>query len=353
MVFFFWSKRYTVGPLELLRPEDGEDTAPLQRYLDGAEESDTAAPAPSEPATSPTGTDYSRPKPVMFVWKPLTCGHGRIRYSLHLSRSEDFSDPMVYRGISQPHMAVRNLFVGTRYFWKVRAEGRRIEPVESAVWSFQTHPALPRWVFVPGITNMRDLGGWPTDAGGRVRQGLVYRSSAMSSRRMRGETERILLDELNIRTDLDLRSKDERAHPVLDEGRVRWCHAPVLPYGELATAAGMSSYRNALRVFADPDNYPILCHCRAGADRVGTVVFLLLGLLGVAFDDLARDYELTSFSVWGKRSRHSAAFQTIVDALHAFPGTSMNGQIESYVRAIGLAPEEIARIREILLDPKG
>jgi protein-tyrosine phosphatase len=336
--------------LELLRPEDGEDTAPLQRYLDGAEEADPAAPYPGEPAGSPAGTDYSRPKPVMFAWKPVGCGLGRIRYSLHLSRNEDFSEPTVYQGISQPHLAVRNLFVGTRYFWKVRAEGRRIEPVESAVWSFRTHPALPRWVFVPGITNMRDLGGWPTVAG-RVRQGLVYRSSAMSSRRMRGETERILLDELTIRTDLDLRSKDERPHPVLDEGRVRWCHAPVLPYGELATAKGMSGYRNALRVFTDPDAYPILCHCRAGADRVGTVVFLLLGLLGVEFDDLARDYELTSFSVWGKRSRHSAAFQTVVDALQTFPGATINEQIRNYAIAIGLTAEEIDRIRGILLEP--
>ncbi len=352
-MFFFWSKRHVVGPLELLRPEDGEDTAPLQRIVDGAEEADPAAPSPGQPASSPAGTDFSRPKPVMFAWKPLSCGVGRIRYSLYLSRNEDFSDPMVYSGISQPHMAVRNLYVGTRYYWKVRAEGRRIEPVESAVWSFRTHPALPRWVFVPGITNMRDLGGWPTTGGGQVRQGLVYRSSAMSSRRMRGETERILLDELHIRTDLDLRSKDERPHPVLDEDRVRWQHAPVPPYGEFATEAGKNRYLNALRVFADPDAYPILCHCRAGADRVGTVVFLLLGLLGVGFDDLARDYELTSFSVWGKRSRHSAAFQAIAAALQMYPGDTINEQIENYAIAIGLVPAEIDRIRRILLEPKG
>jgi len=351
MVFFFRPKRHIAGPLELLRPEDGVDTAPLQRYLNGTEEDETAAPAPTEPATSPTGVDYSRPKPVIFVWKPLSGGCGRIRYSLYLSMDKDFANPLIVRGIPQPQTAVRNLLVGTRYYWKVCAEGRRIEPVESAVWSFRTHPALPRWVFVPGITNMRDLGGWPTADGRRVRQGLVYRSSAMSSRRMHGETERILIEDLNIRTDLDLRSKDERAHPVLDESRVRWCHAPVPPYGEFATDSGKIRYRNALRVFADPDSYPILCHCRAGADRVGTVVFLLLGLLGVGLDDLARDYELTSLSVWGKRSRHSAAFQTILEALREFSGTDANQQIESYARAIGLTSEEISRIRETLLEP--
>jgi protein-tyrosine phosphatase len=322
----------------------------LQRYLDDAEDASDAAAVPTEPASSPTGTDYSRPKPVMFAWKPLPSGYGRIRYSLWLSRSGDFSNPQVFRDISQPHMAVRNLAIGTHYCWKVRAEGRRIEPVESPVWAFRTHPALPRWVFVPGITNMRDLGGWPTADGRRVRQGLVYRSSAMSTHRMHGETERILLDELNIRTDLDLRSKDERASPVLDEGRVRWLHTPVPPYGEFASESGMARYRNALRVFTDPGNYPILCHCRAGADRVGTVVFLLLGLLGVEIDNLARDYELTSFSVWGKRSRNSAAFQAILEALRTYPGATVNEQIENFVLAIGLTAGEIARLRESLLE---
>lgn len=341
MLFFFGRKRHKVGPPELVSPEDGANTAPLQRYPTGGGENGSSSPA---------GADYSRPKPVIFSWKPLDNGCGRVRYSLHLSQSEDFSRAVVQRDLSQPYAAVRNLLVGAQYFWKVRAEGRRIEPVESAVWSFRTHPSLPRWVFVPGITNMRDLGGWPATAGRRVRQGFVYRSSAMSSHRMSRETARILLDELGIRTDFDLRSINETPSPVLDEGRVRWCHAPVPAYGEFATEAGKISYRNALRVFAEPDNYPILCHCRAGADRVGTVAFLLLGLLGVEFDHLAHDYELTSLSVWGKRSRHAAPFQALLAGLEDFPGDSVNERIENYTLAIGLQPAEIARIRDTLLE---
>jgi hypothetical protein len=300
-----------------------------------------------EVRTTPGGPDYSRPKPVIFAWRPLANGVGRIRYSLYLSLDEGFRDPVVLRDLSQPFAAVRNLFVGVRYYWKVVAGSNRIRPVESEVWSFSTHPAMPRWVFVPGITNMRDLGGW------RVRQGVVYRSSAMSSRRVRRETANILLDELRIRTDLDLRAKNEGAGPVLDETLVRWCHAPVPAYGDFATEEGLVRYRDALRIFAEPANYPILCHCRAGADRVGTIVVLLLGLLGVSMEDLALDYELTSLSVWGKRSRYSGPFQAMLDGLRQFaPDTDdIRRQIESYMLAAGLSEEEIGTIRNTLLEP--
>jgi protein-tyrosine phosphatase len=290
---------------------------------------------------------------VIFTWHPLANGTGRIRYSLHLSLDEEFRNPVVMRDLSQPFAAVRNLFVGVRYYWKVVAESNRIHPVESEVWSFSTHPAMPRWVFVPGITNMRDLGGWRVASGQRVRQGAVYRSSAMSSRRVRRETADILLNELQIRTDLDLRARNEGAGPVLDETLVRWCHTPVPAYGDFATEEGLARYRDALQVFAEPANYPVLCHCRAGADRVGTIVVLLLGLLGVGLEDLALDYELTSLSVWGKRSRYSGPFQAILDGLKQFaPETDDIGrQIEGYVLAAGLSEKEIGIIRDTLLEP--
>ena len=40
-----------------------------------------------------------------------------------------------------------------------------------------------------------------------------------------------------------------------------------------------------------------------GADRTGTVAFLINGLLGVSFADLTKDFEMTSFSRYGARLR--------------------------------------------------
>ena len=41
---------------------------------------------------------------------------------------------------------------------------------------------------------------------------------------------------------------------------------------------------------------PVYFHCIYGADRTGTLAFLLESLLGVGENELAKDYELTSFS---------------------------------------------------------
>ncbi len=59
----------------------------------------------------------------------------------------------------------------------------------------------------------------------------------------------------------------------------------------------------AFKLYTVEDNYPILFHCTSGADRTGTFAFLLEGMLGVALDDLYRDFELTCFSMGGKRWR--------------------------------------------------
>ena len=50
------------------------------------------------------------------------------------------------------------------------------------------------------------------------------------------------------------------------------------------------------KYLSDASNYPIYTHCQGGADRTGTYAFLLNGLLGVSYEDLTRDFELTSFA---------------------------------------------------------
>ncbi|NIY15094.1 MAG: hypothetical protein GWM98_09410, partial [Nitrospinaceae bacterium] len=74
---------------------------------------------------------------------------------------------------------------------------------ESAVASFKTDPSPPRWIRVPGITNVRDLGGWPLPGGRRIRQGMVFRSSEMNGHlNLTSRGKHILEEELGIRTDL-------------------------------------------------------------------------------------------------------------------------------------------------------
>jgi len=168
------------------------------------------------------------------------------------------------------------------------------------------------------------------------------------------EGARVLLDDLGVRTDLDLRGIGGEALPALDPDRAQWVNVPIRPYEGIADEEGQRGYLEVFRVFAAPANYPILFHCWGGADRAGTVALLLNALLGVSREDLLRDYELTSLSIWGERSRSSDVFVPLLDALRSFgPDENINEQAENYLVAIGVTPDEIAAFRSHLVEDLG
>jgi len=204
---------------------------------------------------------------------------------------------------------------------------------------------------VPSISNVRDIGGWPLPSGNVVSQGHIYRGSEMHPRLTITEAgRRILEDDLRIKTDLDLRAADETTGPVLDPGKVRWVSAPVLPYAHIAEAGQPEQYRQVFVVLADPENHPVFIHCFGGADRAGTVAFMLGALLGKKVEHLARDYELTSFSIWGIRSRYSDEFQSLLTALRAHaPDGTVHQQVEAYLLDAGVTAAELSSLRDTLI----
>jgi len=166
------------------------------------------------------------------------------------------------------------------------------------------------------------------------------------------EGRRVLLSELKIRTDLDLRGSSEEVQMVLDQSVVKWINIPVEAYGYIVTDTYVKRYRELFKVFSDPSAYPIIFHCWGGCDRGGTVAFLLHALLGLDSEALFRDYELSSLTIWGKRSRASDLFQSLLSALMPFGDRKDNigAQVEGYLRSIGVTAEEIASIRTYLTE---
>lgn len=177
-----------------------------------------------------------------------------------------------------------------------------------------------RWVNVPGLRNVRDLGGW-----NGLRTGMVYRGSQLwyefapekdakdeASAPMAREKgwkgkvyehptpeTAVAIRELGWKTDLDLRGvgdecKKPNQKPILDYApQMQLKRAGMLTY--IGSLQGRwEPMREALLVFADPANYPIYFHCKAGADRTGTLAFFLEGLCGCSQADIDIDYELTS-----------------------------------------------------------
>ena len=328
--------------IRLLKPINGVITTPLQLHTwpDGYR---------------PEGEiiDRSQPKPIEFVWQVDSSKVNVESFTLLIGDNAQLKETQRWEGLHNPHLDVTNLYIGKRYFWKVTGQCNGKSIAESKTWSFTTHPEPPRWIHIPEITNVRDIGGWPLPGGGRIRQGLVFRSSEMNSHvNLTGEGRRILEQDLKIRTDIDLRGDDEVRAPALDLKQVDYINFPIQPYAHINEAVYQTDYRRLFQLLADPLRYPLIIHCWGGADRTGTVIFLLEALLGMEEELLIRDYELTSLSIWGERDHTSAQFQEFLEILKGFvhPGADLRTQIESYLLSIGVSTDEIAAIRSNLIE---
>lgn len=163
-------------------------------------------------------------------------------------------------------------------------------------------------------SNMRDLGGWEAE-GGHVAYGKLFRGAKLD--RISSAGKGIFLDELGISVDLDLRGSvpgERKAGPVI-EG-VEYARLSVERYLGRGSGKTEELYQLAIRYIIGwlSQGKAVYIHCTAGADRTGTLAFLIEALLGVSESDLSKDYELTTFLGRHTRLRNSRAglFQSCV-----------------------------------------
>lgn len=174
-----------------------------------------------------------------------------------------------------------------------------------------------RIVKLDSVPNLRDIGGYKTRDGRRVRWGQVYRSGTLS---YVTPQDMEALAALGIKLVCDLRSAEEIAQdPDRTPPGAEYAHLPLvapsesmarlrallfnkrkLPlmlvetYTRVMIDGNAALYGGILRRLAEPDNLPALIHCTAGKDRTGIASALLLLALGVPEDVIVADYTLSN-----------------------------------------------------------
>ncbi len=303
-----------------------------------------------------TKSDLSLPKRNTFTW--LCNGDGIIAHEIEVSECPRFTENVLHFIVQkgQQEALIHSLKANTKYYWRVVGTDCQARPISSAIASFTTKDEIPRWIFVDGVSNVRDMGGWTTKDGRRVRQGLVYRGGEMRIHMMvTSEGIRFLERELRLRSLLDLRGSGELAkdsnHGSSLSPLVRWHNTPISGYAGCATGAQKELYAKAFRIIIEPTNLPLYTHCWGGADRTGTLIFLLNATLGVKDDDLLRDYELTSLSLWGSRSRETEQFKSLDAFLETLaPDQDYQAKAVAYWKAAGITDKEIETLKEMFLE---
>ncbi|MBQ6598137.1 MAG: tyrosine-protein phosphatase, partial [Lentisphaeria bacterium] len=346
----------------LSEPKDGTKVSFLSREQK-AFFNDPYRAKPHTPDIEPRKTDLTRPVPVDFVWE------GEVEKSvLQIACRADFKNPVrqvegkgrkLKNGRIRFRAKIVNLEHGRKYFWRA-AHGKKF----SEVRTFTTADEQPRWISVPNVTNVRDLGGWKTASGKRIRQGMLFRGGQFDppwTNQPGGSAvteagRRVLLEDLKLHTELDLRGgKDKGALPGIPRYEL-------IPFSAYATWGGpqgegifsMEQRKQVKKIFellADPSAYPLYFHCQGGGDRTGTLAFLLETMLGVNEADCLNDYELSNLSVSGERSRFSEVWVKFMEKLETFaPGPSRRKQVCGFLRECGVTDDLQEKIRSILLE---
>ena len=239
-----------------------------------------------------------------------------------------------------------------------------------------------------GCLNVRDLGGLATEDGGRTVAGRVIRSDNV--RRLTDEGWRSLAEH-GVTRIVDLRWPEELAEDEPRDVDIEVVHVSVLgdawdaEYGAWLDAhldsvedvadhyawsyvdfleRHRDGFGRAFAAVADAPDGAVVVHCAGGKDRTGLVAALLLRLAGVPLDVVAEDYAQSAANLAPRTERFLASIED--PHLHArwtklsgTPAAGMRrvledverryGDVASYLRAAGLTPEQIDRLRERLV----
>ena len=212
---------------------------------------------------------------------------------------------------------------------------------------------VPRWYDGHGIKNLRDLGGWTGLDGKKIRTGRIFRSAATETVKDAAAFQAAL----HVKTEIDLRTPKDVARATGGKSplgsNVNYLERSAPNYASMRHKDEMRYFADFFRLFLDEANYPILFHCAKGADRTGTMAFLLDGLLGVDEDSLAKDWQMTAFYNPNPLFRDPERYDALVDkVIVPCPGDTWTAKFESYARACGITDAEIARFRTLMLEEK-
>ncbi len=232
----------------------------------------------------------------------------------------------------------------------------------------------------PGCLNARDLGGLPTEGGGRIRARALIRSD---SPHWLDESGVAQLRSFGLATILDLRSEHEAERdPSPFAGEPAYQRLPMIdpsrerersPEAERSRADiyTASLKRNGdriaacLGVIAAAPEGPVLVHCHEGKDRTGMVVALALRVAGVEPAVIATDYALSAACLNERYEVHLAELtdESERDQLRELQKTEpetmllmlravdeRHGGIGRYLRGHGLGARQQARLRARLVD---
>ncbi len=302
--------------------------------------------------------DMTLPLAVSLSWKAKAKGGSISSYKVIVSENEDLSNSSIFTS-KKAHYDFYNAKVDTTYYWAVKV-GKFI----SDTHSFATTTTKIRNIYVDGVNNVRDLGGY-----GSIKQGLLYRGGAFEKYNKNTKKVEIsiskagistLKEQLGIKTEVDLRRNDEdHENCDLTKSTVSGLNyvALSMQYGGKNILTYDDEYHNPNKIksffelLANEANYPIYFHCSQGKDRTGCLAYLLEALMGEEVNDLYLDYLFSSFSAYKNEVKPTGISGYYGETLDKYGEESwtLAQKVESYlVNVLQISAETIVKVKSII-----
>ncbi len=249
----------------------------------------------------------SFPLPISFSWEETNdINQKATNYVLSISENNDLSNSLTYI-VKGNNFDVYNLKLNTTYYYAVSSNHHGAY-FDSDISTFIINDDYPRNIFVEGVENVRDCGGWNVDGEYNYRQGMLYRTAQFNYDDLNNtyksapteEGKRVLLNDLQIRTEIDLRRTTDfdgfnevggiESSPLGES--VNYVSCPMYYGGNniFNLEENLPSIKLFFETLAEPTNYPIAFHCLRGTDRTGALAYVIGAMMGMSEEDLMLDY---------------------------------------------------------------
>ena len=308
----------------------------------------------------------SKPEPINITWD---CNI-EATYFVGIYKDEACTDLAVKYQTQEKSLDLYNSLFNQDYYIKVSTveNNGTVHSSEAVHVREDIKVAGPRNVYVEGVENFRDIGGWGYFENGEYRtymkQGMIYRSGRFNEEKVDVVTPSItenglyeVKNHLKIKTEIDLRRTSTNEVGALTDKSVlgddvNYIQLP-MAYGgnNILTFKGKLSnddyeYDNPemikrfFEILADEKNYPINFHCSIGKDRTGCLAYLVEGLVVGNKEIMYRDYMFTNFADAGMckltdvTSRYG---KTISD--YSASGTFLENETYAYLLEVVVIPD--------------
>lgn len=284
--------------------------------------------------------ELSRPEAIKLTWD-----NKKDSYVVVIKEKETGKE--ISYTVDKNYLDLYNLKVHTSYEWYLDNEKK----------GEITTPEKLRNLYIDGLTNCRDIGGYKI-SDSYTNQGLLFRTSKLTDD-YTGEaliTEAGIneLKRLGIKTELDLRRITDTDSGIEQGGitksvidGVNYISFPMDSSGNVLLL-NRRLLKDLFAILGNEANYPILFHCSIGTDRTGLVAFLVNALLGVSEEDLYLDYCFSNFGLI-HGSRNPSTIEDYIEKIKVYNDSEFSSTaVKDYLIGQGVKEEDINNLIRIM-----